>query len=153
MYFWQTIYKLEAPITLSNSEHQSEVQVVTCTSDQLAINQRLPWPTPWGQLITRIAHKTQRNILLTGLLVYYKKNMTKNTGKYPDGKRCIEQSLGKGYGVSMPSLGMPLSVISTCSLTWKLSKPCPFEFCGSFIKQVWLIKSLPLAIYSLICGI
>lgn len=49
--FWATCYKLEVPKTFPNSGYQSQVQVVTCTSDQLAINQRFPQPSPWIKLI------------------------------------------------------------------------------------------------------
>ena len=42
--FWLAGYKLVIPTTPSNSGCQLQVQVVTCTSDQLAKNQRFPYP-------------------------------------------------------------------------------------------------------------
>ena len=45
---------------------QLQDQVVTCTHDYLAVNQRFPQSPPWVWLyFVRAAHRTQRNILLT----------------------------------------------------------------------------------------
>ena len=54
--------------------HQLQVQVVTYASDWLEVNWRLSWPSSLGLInFVRAAHRTQRNILLTRLPVYYVK--------------------------------------------------------------------------------
>lgn len=54
--FWSTGCRLEVPRTPSNAGCQSLVQIVTCTFDWLAINQRFPQPLPWVQLISKTTH-------------------------------------------------------------------------------------------------
>ena len=44
--------------------HQSQVQVVTCASDQLAVNQRFPQPPPWIQLICYRGSQNSGNPLI-----------------------------------------------------------------------------------------
>ena len=51
---------------------QSQVQVVTCASDQLAVNGRLLWPLLRFDKFAGTAQRTQENSLLTRLLVYFK---------------------------------------------------------------------------------
>ena len=52
---------------------QSQTQAVTCASDQLAINQRFPWPVPWIQLIFYSGWQNLKKHFITSSLVYYEK--------------------------------------------------------------------------------
>ena len=52
--------------------YQPQVQVVLCASDRLAVNQRCPQPLLRINYFARVAHRTQRNMLLPRLLVHYK---------------------------------------------------------------------------------
>ena len=49
---------------------KSQVQVFSCVSDDLTINQRFPPPTPWVQLIYQ--HGSQKSEKHLSYLIYYK---------------------------------------------------------------------------------
>lgn len=57
-------------LPLTQRQMSAQVQVVSCASDQLAVNPRFPSQPPWIQWVT---HRIQRNISLTRLPVYYRR--------------------------------------------------------------------------------
>lgn len=63
-------------MTSSKSECHSKVQLVTLTSDQPAGFQR---PLLGFSESARMVHRPQRNMLLTGSLVYYKRLELRNS--------------------------------------------------------------------------
>ena len=90
--FSVTHQQLEVPTTPSNSEHQPQVQKVTCTSDLwLAIYQSFPQLPPLR--FARMALRTQRNIFR--FPVYYKRIVKDTEDDHPDGRQCVGQGVRK----------------------------------------------------------
>ena len=67
---WPTGYKLEVSTISPNTGCQFQVQVVTCTSDWLAVSQRFSWPPLWVWLSE--GSQNWETFLHNGLLVYYR---------------------------------------------------------------------------------
>ena len=64
-------------------------------------------------------------------------------------KRCIEQGMGKGCGASIPSQCIHFPQIFMCSPPKSNLNPVLLGFfCGGFITQAWLIKSLTIAYWT-----
>lgn len=121
--------------------HQCQVPVVLCASDQPAIKQKFPWPPSWVWLICHSdrAHRTQKNSLLTGLLVYYKKTELTQM-KNSQGEVC-----GKGLKFPWALQAPHPPSASVHSPTWELSKHCHLAFLWKLQDVGWLMKSLAIS--------
>ena len=86
-----------------DANHKSRVLPVILT--EWLEDWRFSWTPSWMWLICRVAHRTQRNILLSRSLDY--KGYTSGAAR---GKRCVGQSISGGRRASTPSLSTPLSL-------------------------------------------
>lgn len=79
------------------------VQVVTCTSDQLATNQRFPKPPPQVQLICWSGSESSEKRCTYWIMVYYKRTRQK-IQTIIRWKRClIGEGMGKGHRACVSS--------------------------------------------------
>ena len=108
---------------------QSKVQIITWASDQLAINQRVPWEgsvnllellTELRETLTYIEHFVE---------VYGKGN-----GWTPRWRQCTGWGIWEGGGGLCP-LGEPFSQ----NIPGSSLDPILLRFCGGFITKAWLI--------------
>lgn len=89
---------MEVPRTPSfGFRHQSQVQVITFTSDQLAINQRVPRTSSSGSInLLEQPTELKDNILLITAPIYYKKD---RTPEQPTEEMHRVRVCGKGAGI------------------------------------------------------
>ena len=123
----------ESPTGLLLAPHthfrcQSKIQIITWASDQLAINQRVPWEGSVNllELLTEGKHWLTLNILL--------KQMVKETGEHQDGENAQGEADGKGHGGLCP-LWVHHSPRTYLEVLWTPH----LWVCEGFITKVWLI--------------
>lgn len=104
---------------------QSHIQLITCTSNQLAIKQKLPQPPPWVQLTCKTSSQNSENQFthqMTGLLQDDVKRIRTNSQMKRYARRGPGQRNFCPFGVWNHS-GMWRR---SASPTWKLSKTLSF---------------------------
>ena len=107
---------------------KSQVQGVSCVSDDLTINQRFPPPTPWVQLIHQ--HGSQKSEKHLSYLIYYKLLQKGYNLRATRWKRSIEQGMGKDA----------LSELTTNPEAPRIHQPGTHPF--GFLQRLYYIRTV-----------
>ena len=129
---------------------QSQGQVITCASDQLAVNRRLPCPCPWIWLICCSGSQNSEKV---NFLEYKNIESQEEPNESDDRANMWEGAFSMLFQVG----GYHSPSITTCSATPELSEPHPFwTFMeASLLRHGWsnhwplVIDSTPIPIPSL----